>query len=65
MKVKMNTQLSGTRNGVEWPELGGTIDLPADEAEALAAAGLARIIDEPEVERATSRRKTETATRKG
>ena len=65
MKVKMNTQLSGTRNGADWPELGGTITLPADEAEALAAAGLARIIDEPKVERATSRRKTETATRKG
>lgn len=63
--IKMLANISGTRDGVEWPELGGTIDLPADEAEALAAAGLARIIDEPKVERATSRRKTETATRKG
>ena len=65
MKVRMNTQLSGTRDGVEWPQLGGTIDVPADEAESLAAAGLARVIDEPKVERATPRRKTETATRKG
>lgn len=64
--IKMLANISGTRDGVEWPELGGTIDLPEDEAEALAAAGLARIIDEPKVERATlSRRKTETATRKG
>ena len=62
--IKMLANISGTRDGVEWPELGGTIDLPADEAEALAAAGLARIIDEPKVERATSRRKTETATRR-
>ena len=63
--IKMLANVSGTRDGVEWPELGGTIDLRAAEAEALAAAGLARIIDEPKVERATSRRKTETATRKG
>ena len=65
MQVKMLANISGTSDGVEWPELGGTIDLPADEAEALVAAGLGRVIDEPKVERATSRRKTETATRKG
>ena len=50
--IKMLANISGTRNGVEWPELGGTIDVPADEAESLAAAGLARVIDEPKVERA-------------
>lgn len=63
--IKMQANISGTRDGVEWPEIGGTVDVPDAEAEALAAAGMARIIDEPKVERATTRRKTETATRKG
>lgn len=63
--IKMLANISGTRDGVEWPALGGTIDLPTDEADALVAAGLGRIIDAPKVERATPRAKTETATRKG
>ena len=29
MQVKMLANISGTRDGVEWPELGGTIDLSA------------------------------------
>ena len=65
MKVKMNTHLSGTRNGADWPAVDEVADLPDAEAADMIAAGLARIIDEPKVERATSRRKTETATRKG
>ena len=63
--IKMLANISGTRDGVEWPEMGGTTDVPDTDAEALAAAGLAHVIDAPKVERATPRRKTETATRKG
>lgn len=35
MLVKMLTQMSGTRNGDDWPPAGTTIELPADEAETL------------------------------
>lgn len=47
MKVQMIAQLSGTRNGQDWPLPGEVIDLPADEAAQLVANRLAR---EPEVE---------------
>lgn len=41
MKIEMKVQLSGTRNGVRWPEAGGVVDLPEGEAIALVEAGLA------------------------
>jgi len=41
MKVTMNQQISGTRDGATWPPRGATIDLPDDEAEALIAQGAA------------------------
>lgn len=41
MKVRMVSWVSGTRDGVDWPAPGGTIDVPADEAAVLLAEGLA------------------------
>lgn len=41
MKITMRVGITGTRNGEDWPPAGGTIDLPADEANALVEAGLA------------------------
>lgn len=41
MLVEMTVQLSGTRDGVEWPEPGATIDVPDDEAESLIRHGSA------------------------
>lgn len=40
-KVKMVARISGTRNGADWPAPGEVADVPADEAAALVAAGLA------------------------
>jgi len=40
-KVKMVARISGTRNGEDWPAPGEVADVPADEAAALIAAGLA------------------------
>lgn len=54
MKVKMNTQLSGTRDGADWPAVGEVADLPEAEATDLIAAGLASAI-----EQAANRRKVE------
>lgn len=41
MRVKMLISVSGTRNGVDWPLVGGEIDLPPDEAADLCEAGYA------------------------
>jgi hypothetical protein len=42
--IRMNIHVTGTRNGVEWPYIGGTIDLPYGEAIQLAAAGYGTLV---------------------
>ncbi|UPT41774.1 MULTISPECIES: hypothetical protein [Streptomyces] len=55
MRVRMKVTVSGTRDGEPWPEKGGDVDLPDNEAKQLIAAGLAAEPDnEPEVEEATA-----------
>ena len=46
MKVQMRAQISGTRNGEDWPGPGAIVDLPDDEAESLILNGLALEPDE-------------------
>lgn len=41
MQVTMKRQISGTRDGVDWPAPGETIDVPDEEAAGLIANGLA------------------------
>jgi len=41
VKVKMLFQISGTRNGADWPAPGETVDLPEAEAAELVARGQA------------------------
>lgn len=41
MRVRMTVQVSGMRNGTEWPPRGGTIDLPEDEALQYIGANMA------------------------
>jgi len=53
MKVEMCARISGTRNGVDWPGIGETIELPDDEAVAMIGSGLARAVAAPVVETAT------------
>ena len=63
-KVEMVIQISGSRNGSDWPAPGGTIDVPADEAANLISNGFARVPEgksvKAEPEKATARRKPET-----
>ncbi|MEZ5409578.1 MAG: hypothetical protein R2761_16230 [Acidimicrobiales bacterium] len=47
MNVTMLRKVSGTRDGVDWPDPGDSIDVPADEAELLIGNGLAKAADEP------------------
>jgi len=51
----MNYQISGTRNGIEWPTPGGEINLPEREAVKLLNQRMAVAVeDAPKVEKATA-----------
>lgn len=54
MKIRMKVQMSGTRNGQRWPEVGETADIPTGEAQHLVASGIAEEVD--------GKKTTETAT---
>lgn len=47
LRVRMKTHITGYRDGQEWPQRGGEIDLPDDEAHDLEANGYAEIVGEP------------------
>jgi hypothetical protein len=48
MRVRLRHQISGTRDGAEWPAPGDTIALPDDEARALITTGAAEEVAEEE-----------------
>jgi len=67
MKIKMRMQITGTRNGVAWPAVGGIIDLPDSEAQCMIRHRYAIAAPEqamPLVERAQVVNDTQTATLK-
>ncbi len=52
MRVRMKVDISGTRQGQEWPPRGSVIDLPDDEAAGYCSAGMAEpvaVFNEPEL----------------
>jgi len=55
-KVRMRSKLTGTRDGLDWPDVGGVIDVSDDEAAVLIHHGMAeppgRHADEGETEAA-------------
>lgn len=53
MKVRLKVDISGTRNGQEWPRHGAVIDLPDDEAAQMCAAEMAVPVTGDDVETAT------------
>jgi hypothetical protein len=40
MRYRMNVSITGTRDGADWPPVGGLVDLPPDEGDGMAARGL-------------------------
>lgn len=63
MQVRLITRLTGLRNGVEWPAIGGIIDVPSDEAVNLISHGYAVPVPAPqEQERAVIEQEPERAT---
>lgn len=47
MFVRMAVQITGTRNGIDWPRIGELIELPDLEAADMIAAGYCIAVDEP------------------
>lgn len=54
MRIRMKGDVSGTRDGRDWPPRGGEIDLPDGEAAELCAAGLAEPVAAGDVETAVA-----------
>jgi hypothetical protein len=50
MRVRLIGTMTGTRDGVDWPPIGETIDLPADEAIGLVSNKMAVPVDTSDVE---------------
>lgn len=63
MKVRMKTHISGTRNGVRWPEAGGEVVVTDTEGADLCSQGLAEPVAE-KAERATAPKPEKRTTRK-
>lgn len=63
-KVEMAVRISGTRDGVNWPDIGGLLEVSSAEAAELIANGFARVPEgksvKVEPEKAAARRKPET-----
>ncbi len=65
MKVRMKTQITGTRNAQRWPAPGGEVTLPDNEGADLCAAGLAEpVAERAQPETATAPRAEKRAARK-
>lgn len=61
MRVQMSVFISGTRDGEPWPEVGGVVDLPADEAADMIANGYAEPVAAKDAETASVTPEGETA----
>jgi hypothetical protein len=53
-KIRMLVNISGTRDGQQWPPIGGTINLPEAEAEQYVALGYADTVETSKTEKATA-----------
>lgn len=65
MQVRMRVTISGTRDGQSWPERGGVVELPEEEATHLVAVGLAEDAKDAEDSEGGGEPAEETATAKG
>lgn len=63
-KVIIVRKVSGSRDGVDWPNVGESLDVPKEEAADLIGLGVARLEKDVEPEKAVAP-KAETAVRKG
>ena len=54
MRVKMTATVTGTRDGVDWPERGEELDVSDEEAKDLIHSGMAEPVVEDKTEKATA-----------
>jgi hypothetical protein len=55
VKIKLKVDLTGTRNGVDWPARGEEFEVPDEEGRELCASGIAEPVKEdPKTEKATA-----------
>lgn len=52
MKIRLRGDISGTRDGQDWPPRGSVIELPDDEAATLCQNGMATPVADGQVEMA-------------
>lgn len=52
MKIRMKGDITGTRNGEQWPRPGGELDVPDDEGATLCASGMAEPVKDDKTETA-------------
>lgn len=50
MKVQMLAGISGSRDGADWPPIGGVLECSEVEGKDLIAAGLAKAVEKKSVE---------------
>lgn len=61
MRIQMTKQISGTRNGLDWPAPGEEIEVSDDEGAALCEQGMAEPVTvRAKVEKAVTRKAPET-----
>lgn len=65
MKVRMKVDMSGTRNGQQWPARGETVEVGDGEGADLCAAGLAEPVAEDRVETAVAPEPEKRARKRG
>ena len=61
MKIRLKTEITGLRNGVPWPAVGETMELPDNEAAEMCAAGHG----EPVAEKAQDKAEKRPAAKRG
>lgn len=54
MRIRMKGVIAGPRNGVDWPPVGGELDVPDEEGASLCASGLAEPVAVVKEERAVA-----------
>lgn len=55
MKIRLKTVITGLRNGVPWPAVGETTEIPDNEAAEMCGAGLAEPVAVKESDKAEKR----------
>ena len=53
-KIEILARISGTRDGADWPGVGGSLVVPDEEAADLVRLGFARVVEAKAAERAVA-----------